>query len=114
MTDIRTKTLFSFLATNFVHPFVLSFFLSSFLYFIFIYCIYSLSCIYLCIYSTCIYFHLVLTWGIHAAGCSLTKNFVLPLLILGANQVLKGCLDWIVQLLVSASGWLVLMSLLSR
>lgn len=42
------------------------------------------------------------------------KNVVLPLLILGANQVLKGCLDWTVQLLVSASGWLVLMSLLRR
>ena len=42
------------------------------------------------------------------------KNFVLPLLILGANQVLKECLDWTVQLLVSVSGWLVLMSLLSR
>ena len=43
-----------------------------------------------------------------------SKNFVLPLLILGANQVLKECLDWTVQLLVNASGWLVLMNLLSR
>ena len=42
------------------------------------------------------------------------KIVVLPVLILGASQVLKGCLDWTVQLLVSASGWLVLMSLLSR
>ena len=46
MTDIRTKTLFYFLAANFVHPFVLSSFLPSnfsffrsffLLYFVFMY-----------------------------------------------------------------------------
>ena len=122
MTDIRTKTLFSFLATNFGHPFVRSsFFPSNFsffpsfflLYFIFMYLQFVMYLfmylfhMYLLLFSICV-----------VNPCSWLqfdcKNFVSPLLILGANQVLKECLDWTVQLLVSASGWLVLMSLLRR